>query len=372
MFKNWGLCLDVATLSSTPSKTLLQGTVMVGPAKEASPIAPGSRITAPDLSRRRHREDGVMAMNQEESLVVFQGKGVRRTWHDGRWYFSIIDVVGVLAESTIPRRYWADLKKKLVEEGFELYDKIVQLKIPSKDGKNYATDCADTEALFRIIQSVPSRKAEPFKRWLAKIGYERVEEIGNPELAMKRMKAIYRAKGYSEDWIEKRSRGIAVREELTDEWRRRGIRQDMEFSILTAEISHATFGMTPGEYKRFKGLKSQQLRDHMNDLELIFTMLGEAATTEIARNKDAQGFPQNKEAATKGGGIAGGARKKLERESGRAVSTPENYLEISESDARKRMMEDSQPALPAIPGAKGRQVGKGKGLDKKRPDAEEE
>ena len=313
-----------------------------------------------------------MDMSPEESLVVFQGKGVRRTWHDDRWYFSIIDVVGALTESTIPRRYWADLKKKLAVEGFELYDKIVQLKIPSKDGKNYMTDCADTEALFRIIQSVPSKRAEPFKRWLARVGYERVEEIGNPAIAIKRMKAIYRAKGYSDDWIEKRSRGIAVREELTDEWHRRGIGQDREFSILTAEISNATFGMTPGEYKRFEGLKSQELRDHMNDLELIFTMPGEAATTEIARNKDAQGFPENKDAARKGCGMAGGARKKLERESGRSVSSPENYLEISESDARKRMKDDSQPALPAIPGAKGRPAEKGKGSKKKRLGAEEE
>jgi DNA-damage-inducible protein D len=168
---------------------------MVGLEKKASPIAPGSRVTAPEPSGRRQREDGGMAMSSEESLVVFQGRGVRRIWHDGRWYFSIIDVVGVLTGSTIPRRYWADLKKKLSEEGFELYDKIVQLKIPSKDGKNYATDCADTEALFRIIQSIPSKNAEPFKRWLAKVGYERVEEINDPQLAMKRMKAIYRAKG---------------------------------------------------------------------------------------------------------------------------------------------------------------------------------
>ena len=275
-------------------------------------------------------------MSSEESLVVFQGRGVRRTWHDGRWYFSIIDVVGVLTGSTSPRRYWADLKKKLAEEGFELYDKIVQLKIPSKDGKNYATDCADTEAMFRIIQSVPSKNAEPFKRWLAKVGYERVEEIGNPELAMKRMKAIYRAKGYSDDWIEKRARGIAVREELTDEWRRRGIDEGREYSILTAEISNATFGMTPAEYKRFKGLGGQELRDHMNDLELIFTMLGEAATTEIARNKDAQGFPENTDAARKGGGIAGGARRNLKKESGRAVPTRKRNRPVKRPPAALR------------------------------------
>jgi DNA-damage-inducible protein D len=314
-----------------------------------------------------------MDMESEDKMAVFQGKGIRRTFADGRWFFSVIDVVGVLTDSVNPRDYWYRLKDREAEASeIELSTFCRQLKLIAEDGKLRETDCADTEALFRIIQSVPSKKAEPFKRWLAKVGFERVEEIHDPQLAMKRMKAIYRAKGYSDDWVEKRARGIAVREELTDERRRRGIGQDMEFSILTAEISNATFGMTPGEYKRFKGLKSQELRDHMNDLELIFTMLGEAATTEIARNKDARGFPENTDAARKGGGIAGGARRNLEKESGRAVSTPENYVEINEMDARKRMKGDSQPALPAIPDAKGRPAEKGKGSGKKLPDAEEE
>ena len=285
-------------------------------------------------------------MGSNDTLAVFQGKGIRRILADGKWYFSVVDVVGVLTDSGNSRDYWYRLKRRELESSqIELSTFCRQLKLPSSDGKSYLADCADTESLFRIIQSIPSKKAEPFKRWLARVGYERVEEIGNPALAMKRMKEIYRAKGYSDDWIEKRARGIAVREELTDEWRRRGVRQGMEFSILTAEISKATFGMAPGEYKKFKGLGRQELRDHMNDLELIFTMLGEAATTEIARNRDAMFFPENRTAARKGGGIAGGARKLLEKESGRAVSTPENYLAVTESDRRKRISDGPRPTL---------------------------
>jgi len=198
----------------------------------------------------------------------------------------------------------------------------------SSDGKSYLTDCVNTKNAFRIIQSIPSPKAEPFKQWLAQVGYDRVQEIENPELAQKRMKEIYKAKGYSEDWIEKRVRGIAVRDELTDEWKKREVKTDTEFSILTAEISKATFDMTPNEYKEFKGLKNENLRDHMNDLELIFTMLGEASTTKIARKKDAQGFIENKDAAIKGGRVAGIARKELEKETKEGVSTSQNYLDL--------------------------------------------
>ena len=264
----------------------------------------------------------------EPKLAVFKGKEIRREIFNNEWHFSVIDVVQVLSGSDNSRRYWSDLKRKLSEEeGFsELYQKIVQLKLLSSDGKKYETDCANAETLFRVIQSIPSPKAEPFKRWLAKVGYERVQEIEDPELATKRTRALYQAKGYPEDWIEKRMRGIAIREELTDEWKKRGIKEDQEFSILTAEITKATFNMTPSEYKHLKGLRRENLRDHMNDLELIFSMLGEASTTEIARNKDAQGFPQNREAAQKGGKIAGDARKKLEIESGRKVVTNQNYL----------------------------------------------
>jgi len=210
-----------------------------------------------------------------------------------------------------------------------------QLKLESADGKKYQTEVVNTENAFRIVQSIPSPKAEPFKRWLAKIGYERVQEIEDPELATQRSRVLYRAKGYSDDCIEKRMRGIAIRAELTEEWKNRNVEEDREYSILTAEISKATFGLTPSEYKELKGLERENLRDHMNDLELIFSMLGEAATTEITRTRDAQGFHENRSAARKGGRIAGGAREKLEQETRKKVVTPENYLEISEKRKKK-------------------------------------
>jgi len=247
-------------------------------------------------------------LGENTALAVFQGKKIRRVWHEEEWFFSVIDVIDALTDSSNPRNYWSMLKKRESEYGVELSPICVQLKLPSADGKYYETDCANTESIFRIIQSVPSKKAEPFKRWLAKVGYERIQEIENPELAQKRMKEIYKAKGHSDAWVEKRARGMAVRDELTDEWKQRGIMLDKEFAILTAEISNATFGMTPTEYKKFKGLKRENLRDHMNDLELIFAMLGEASTTRIARNKNAAGFTENKNAATEGGTVAGIAR----------------------------------------------------------------
>ena len=271
-----------------------------------------------------------MEINQNNALVVFQGKQIRRTWHQDEWWFSVVDVVGILSESDNPRNYWKVLKHRLIKEGSnQTVTNCNQLKLPASDGKFRDTDCANTETLFRLVQSIPSKKAEPFKRWLATVGYDRIKEIENPELAQKRMKEIYRAKGYSEAWIEKRVRGIAIRDELTDEWSERGVKTQKEFSILTAEISKATFGKTPSEYKDFKGLKNQNLRDHMNDLELIFTMLGEASTTKIARKKDAQGFLENKDAAKKGGNVAGIARKELEKQSGEEVVSEENYLDLS-------------------------------------------
>ena len=236
-------------------------------------------------------------------IAVFEDKKIRRIFHKGEWYFSIIDIVRVLTESSDPNRYWPELKKKLVgDEGFiQLLDKIEQLKLESADGKKYLTDTANTATVFRIIQSIPSPKAEPFKRWLAQVGYERIQEIEDPELATKRTREIYKAKGYSDEWIEKRMRGIAIREELTDEWDKRGITLQREYAILTAEISKATFGMTPLEYKEHKGLTQENLRDHVSDLELIFSMLGEASTKEIAVNRNAQGFDENKTAAKIGG-----------------------------------------------------------------------
>lgn len=260
-------------------------------------------------------------------IAIFQNKEIRKTIYKNEWWFSVIDIIEVLAGTDRPRKYWNDLKKKLSDEGYsEVSEKIGQLKLIAADGKKYSTDCANTETIFRIIQSIPSSKAEPFKRWLAKVGYERIQEIEDPELATKRTRDLYKAKGYSDGWIEKRMRGIEVRETLTNEWKNRGVEEGREYAILTAEISKATFGMTPSQYQKFKGLKKENLRDHMNDLELIFAMLGEASTTEIARNKDANGFHENKVAAKEGGNIAGKARKDLESKSGKKVSTPKNYL----------------------------------------------
>jgi prophage antirepressor-like protein len=263
----------------------------------------------------------------EHTLIVFKGKNIRRTIHNDEWWFSIIDVIEALTNSQRPRKYWADLKKKLIKEGLtEVSDKIGQLKMEAPDGKMRETDAANTETLFRIIQSIPSPKAEPFKRWLARVGYERTKEIEDPELATKRTKALYKAKEYPDAWIEKRMRGIAIREELTDEWKDRGVEEARDFAILTAEISEATFGIKPGDHKQIKGLTRENLRDHMTDLELIFSMLGEASTTEITKRRDAQGFDENRAAARTGGRIAGDARKKLERESGRRIVSRENYL----------------------------------------------
>ncbi len=265
---------------------------------------------------------------ESTKIAVFKGKEIRKTIHNNEWWFSITDIIEALTGNERPRKYWNDLKKKLIKEGYsEVSEKIGQLKLQASDGKNYFTDCASTETLFRIIQTIPSPKAEPFKRWLARVGYERIQEIEDPELATKRTRAIYKAKGYSDDWIEKRMRGIAIREELTDEWKKRGVADEPEYAILTAEISKATFGLTPSQYKRLKGLKRENLRDHMNDLELIFSMLGEAATSEITRNRDAQGFVENKQAAVEGGEVAGKARKDLETKTGKRVVSRQNYLQ---------------------------------------------
>jgi len=273
---------------------------------------------------------------EESRMVVFQEKSIRRILHNNEWWFSVIDVVAVLTDSLNPRDYWFKMKIRVKsDDGLELSTICRQFKLPAPDGKQRETDCANTEGLFRIIQSIPSPKAEPFKRWLAKVGYERVQEIEDPELATKRTKALYRAKGYSDDWIEKRMRGIAIRAELTDEWKRREVGLEKEYAILTAEISKATFGLTPAEYKDLKGLERENLRDHMNDLELIFSMLGEAATTEITKTQDAQGFDENRTAARKGGRIAGDAREKLEKETKKMVVSKENYLDTPEK--RKRL-----------------------------------
>jgi methylphosphotriester-DNA--protein-cysteine methyltransferase len=272
----------------------------------------------------------------ETKIAVFKGKEIRKIINNNEWWFSVIDVVAVLTDSANPRDYWFKMKIRVKsDDGLELSTICRQFKLPAPDGKQRETDCANTEGIFRIIQSIPSPKAEPFKRWLAKVGYERVQEIEDPELATKRTKAIYRAKGYSDDWVEKRMRGIAIRAELTDEWKKRQVGQEREYAILTAEISKATFGLTPSEYKALKGLERENLRDHMNDLEQIFSMLGEAATTEITKTKDAKGFDENRTAARKGGKIAGDAREKLEKETKKMVISKENYLSAPEK--RKRL-----------------------------------
>ena len=268
-------------------------------------------------------------MTPTDKIIVFETANIRRTLHNGEWYFSVVDIVSALTQSLDAGAYWRKLKQRLGAEGSEVVTFCHGLKLLAPDGKMRETDCASTETIFRIIQSIPSPKAEPFKRWLAKVGYERVQEIEDPELATQRTRALYKAKGYSDAWIEKRMRGIAVREELTEEWQQRSVGGEKEYAILTAEISKATFGLTPSEYKDHKGLTRENLRDNMTDLELIFSMLGEASTTEIARTQDAQGFTENKQAAKAGGKIAGDARKKLEIESGRKVVTRDNHLQIT-------------------------------------------
>jgi len=276
----------------------------------------------------------------DTKIAIFKGKEVRKTIHNDEWWFSIHDVVSVLTDSKNPREYFNKVLQR-DETLKSTYGQFVhKLPLLAEDGKIRNQICANTEGIFRIIQSIPSPKAEPFKRWLAKVGYERICEIENPELATKRTRSIYKAKGYSDEWIEKRMRGIAIREELTDEWQKRGVKEECEYSILTAEISKATFGMTPNEYKELKGLKRENLRDHMNDLELIFSMLGEASTTEITRNKDVQGFVESKKAAQKGGQIAGDARKKLEIESGKKVSNKDNYLQEPQNKKILKSKED--------------------------------
>jgi hypothetical protein len=275
----------------------------------------------------------------DNKIAVFRGKEIRRVLKGNEWLFSVVDVIAALTDSENPAVYWRVMKKRLRNEGADqTVTKCNAFKMPAADGKMRLTDMADTETMFRIIQSVPSPKAEPFKRWLARVGYERVEEIEDPELGTKRTRALYKAKGYSDGWIEKRMRGIAVREELTDEWKKRGVKEETEYAILTAEISKATFGLTPSQYKKLKGLKRENLRDHFSDLEQIFSMLGEAATTEITRNKDAQGFHESKDAALEGGDVAGKARKDLESRTGKRVVSRRNYLQQAQN---RKLLKDN-------------------------------
>jgi len=262
----------------------------------------------------------------ETKIAIFRGKNIRKTTHNNEWWFSVVDVVGVLTDSQDARTYWKVVKHRLKKEGSDqTVTNCNQLKLQAQDGKLRNTDCANTETIFRIIQSIPSKKAEPFKRWLAKVGYERIQEIEDPELATKRTKALYKAKGYPDSWIEKRIRGMAIRDELTDEWDKRGIKEQQDYSILTSEIHEAAFGIKPGDHKQLKKLERENLRDHMTDLELIFSMLGEASTTDIAKTRDSQGFSENYQAAKDGGHVAKTARVEHEKRTGKQIASEKNY-----------------------------------------------
>lgn len=283
------------------------------------------------------------------SIKLFQSAQIRSVWNEEeqQWYFSVVDIVGALTNQPNQdraRNYWKVLKNRLKKEGSEPVTFCNQLKMPASDGKMRATDAANAKGILRIIQSIPSPKAEPFKQWLAQVGSERIAEIEDPELAQTRMREIYRAKGYSDEWIARRERGIAVRDTLTDEWKKRGIKEGKEYAILTAEISKAAFGLTPGQHKKLKDLNrpSENLRDHMTDLELLFTALGEASTTEITKTHDAYGMTQNVSAARAGGKIAGDARAALEAKTGRKVVSASNYKELPEAEVRKQLQAEGE------------------------------
>jgi DNA-damage-inducible protein D len=270
-----------------------------------------------------------MSAESENQIAIFEGGQIRKAFHEGEWWFSIIDVVQALVGGDRSRKYWNDLKKKLLQEGYDqLSEKIGQLKMQSSDGKFYATDCANTETLFRIIQSIPSPKVEPLKRWLARMGKERIDEIENPELSMARMQELYEKKGYPKEWIDKRMRGIAVRQDLTDEWKERGAQTSLEYAVLTNEIMQGAFGLNVENYKQAKSLKRENLRDHMTDIELILTMLAEATTTELHRERDSQGMVPLSKDARDGGAVAGRTRKDIEKQTGKPVVTEENFKHL--------------------------------------------
>ena len=276
----------------------------------------------------------------KQNIIHFQENKLRRIWHEEAWWFSVIDIIQILTESSNPSVYWRVLKKRLIAEGSQVVTNCNALKLPAPDGKSYKTDCATTETIFRLVMSVPSPNAEPLKQWLAQVGRERIEETENPELGFERIRETYKLKGYSDEWIETRLKSIEVRKQLTDEWKMRGVDENREYSILTAEIAKGTFGIAPSEHKNIKGLEKENLRDHMTPLELIFTMLGEEMTRNIAQKEDAQGFSENHEAAQKAGSIAGRARKDAEKRGGIKVVSSDNFLKQIE-EARK---EDLPPA----------------------------
>ncbi len=282
-------------------------------------------------------------MEQTATIILFQEKQVRRLWHNEGWYFSIVDVIEILTDSPIPRTYWSKLKTNLLKESGETYRNWVQLKMMAADNKERLTDCANREALLRIIMSIASPKAEPFKLWLAQVGEERMQEIENPELGIERIRELYKAKGYTTEWIDTRLKSIDIRKQLTDEWKGRGVKEGQEYSILTAEIAKATFGLTPTEHKKFKSLEAQNLRDHMTNMELIFTMLGEESTRQIAVKESAQGYEDNHQAAQRGGRAAGKARLNIEKETGNPVVSPDNFLkQIEKAQKVKELAEEKK------------------------------
>jgi DNA-damage-inducible protein D len=271
------------------------------------------------------------------NVKLFESKHIRSVWSDKeqKWLFSVIDVVGALTDSPDPKDYWYRIKKREKISGIELSTICRQLKLEAPDGKKRATDCADAEGLLRIIQSIPSPKAEPFKIWLARVGYERLEEIENPELSMERMQALYEKKGYPKEWIDKRMRGIAVRQDLTDEWKNRGASTSKEYAILTNEIMQGAFDLKVDDYKQVKGLARENLRDHMTDIELILTMLGEATTTKLHRDRDSHGLEPLKKDAQEGGAVAGSTRRDIEKRSGKPVATSDNFKVLAGKERKK-------------------------------------
>ena len=278
-------------------------------------------------------------MEQNNTIVLFQEKNIRRIEHNGEWWFSVVDVIAVLTDSSQPQRYWADMKKRSSKESNQSFAFCEQLKMKAADGKNYKTESANREGLLRIVMSIPSPKAESFRLWLAQIGNQHIEEIENPELGIERIREIYLAKGYTEKWVNTRLKTMDIRKQLTDEWQQRGVKEGQEYAILTSEIAKATFGLTPNEHAKYKGLEKQNLRDHMTNLELIFTMLGEEMTRSIAIDDDAKGFQENHEAAVRGGTIAGNARKNVEKERGKPVVSPQNYLELKGDAPQEKLPE---------------------------------
>jgi len=276
--------------------------------------------------------------SKNKAMAIFEGKEIRRVWNDRKelWYFSVIDMVEILAQTDRPRKYWDDLKRKLKQEGSELSEKIGQLKLMAKDGKYYITDVVDTETMFRIIQSIPSPKAEPFKQWLARVGYERVEETEDPEIAIQRALMTYLKKGYSKEWVDLRLKTIEIRKDLTNEWNERGIKTNNEFAILTDDISFAWAGMRTKDYKKHKDLKKENLRDNMTNLELVLNMLAETSTTEISKTKKPETFNENRKIAREGGGIAGNARKQIEQKTGKSVISGKNSKSLREGAIKRK------------------------------------